>query len=90
MGQMTQETRNGPNGAAAAILAVPPTRTDANACYALKGGLSAAVLPPPILRTSFRALFVPIHTRNSLFHSIGDPSHRSTARRVTVTSIHES
>jgi len=115
MGQMTQETGKRPNGAAAAILAVPFPRVDTNAyikggclrrfrCTHLdrqngtndsrdgeaaqrrgggdtrrsltayrheckyKGGLSAAVLPPPTLRTSLFARHSRrFTTQNSLF-----------------------
>jgi len=49
-----------------------------------KGGLSAAVLPPPTLRTSlFERHSRRFTTQNSLFHSAGDPSHwRSRGRHI--------
>ena len=50
---MTKDTGKRPDGAAAAILAVSPPRIDANASR--KGGLSAAVLPPPVLSCVSRA-----------------------------------
>jgi len=52
MGQMTEETGKRPNGASAAILAASPPRIDVNA---KRRRVSAAVLPPPILRTSLFA-----------------------------------
>jgi hypothetical protein len=55
-----------------------------------KGGLSAAVLPPPILRTSLVATHSRrFTTQNSLFNSTGYPSHRRTARRVLVIPVPE-
>jgi len=47
--QMTQETGQRPNGAAAAILAVSTPHIVARAHF--NGGLPAAVLPPAQLRT---------------------------------------
>jgi len=55
-----------------------------------KGGLSAAVLPPPTLRTSLFARHSHrFTTQNGLFHSTRDPSHWRKARRVTVISFLE-
>jgi len=55
-----------------------------------EGGWSAAVWPPPILRTSlFARHSCRFATQNSLFHSTGDRSHWRKARRVTVISVLE-
>jgi hypothetical protein len=79
MGQLTEEPGKRRNGAAAAILADCPTRIDAN--VKKNGGLSAAVLPLPIPRTSLFARHSRgFTTQNSLLHSAGDQKHRRMAR----------
>ena len=85
MGQMTQDTGKRCYGAAAAILAVPPPAYRRECLN--RGGLYAAVLPLPRLRTSlFSRGFT---TQNSLLHSTSDPSHRRIARRVLVLFVLE-
>jgi hypothetical protein len=76
MGKMTQETGKRRN-----------TRRFLTACLhegLYKGGLSAAVLPPPTLRTSMFARHSRrFTTQNSLFRFTGDPSHwRSRGRQI--------
>jgi len=84
---------DGPNVRIAPRRAGGDTRRSLPACRhecPYEGGLSAAVLPPPKLRTSWFARHSPrFTTQNSLFHSIGDPSHWRKARRVTVISVLE-
>jgi len=69
------------------------TRRSLTACpneCVYKGGLSAAVLPPPTLRMSLFARYSRrFTTQNSRPHSTGDPSHWRKARRVTVISVLE-
>jgi len=84
---MTQETGKRPNGAAAAILAVPLPRIDANAYNRgiVCGGFAAADTSYVIVRASL----APIHHSKQPFISSGDPSHRRTARRVIFISVLE-
>jgi hypothetical protein len=54
-----------------------------------KGGLYAAVLPPPTLRTSLFARHSRrFTTQNSVFHSTGDPSHWRSRGRLIAESVY--